>query len=1115
MYRKHGIEDKDPTQMTWMHVEREAADFEEFTTFAIQAPGLYKQDVALILKLLAEVRKEVRITEDGGLHDDCTLRCVSRHSSGSEKEEKSATFMSFPYFSVESFKKDSQRRLLQTYYHQTTAQRECGQAIRMTGLFPSDHITFVPQLWAIVLNSKLLITCAPISFSQIAANSLNIADSPRPRSSSGPSIIRLTDHNQRVFFIPMDHCQTWFALIDKVKNGCLSDIDLTRLELQLFTITGNPVHAETWHAVSKGHKSTILPLSVRLIEVKAPKPAQLTVSDTPKLQGRVAELAGEDSPEQSVVSAGGMALVKRRPTWAQEEEGKDTAATAQSKISDQHRSSDREVGRLLPPNSGIINNVPDITSAKEEEDVYFLPDNVLAKGTFSPTSEKENTSSSTGNSIRSTGTSPSQHGGTGATPSPTPNINVDPKLAEQEKAQSNASPSSSAEIKPNVPPVFTWSIGERSKPDHESASGDFANLAQWNYSQNNIITSEEESLSYVCGYLHTQLSGTTENKDLYMGTPSKSFAHIENLIRDTFSISVTMLEEENQTEHSTSGPAIAPRKFSLKGVTTILLRLLGLFMPAAYKCEVGEKYMGALSEILTGICDLCILSQKNSPDRHKANIFEIVDISGPTEADLRATDDLDLLEVPIMDCVRCQKGEKYSTREDAVGHLLQAHFRAEAVLKTNTHWVMDNYQMLNLQARRAGERVIHALVDNCVELEEIMWEIRYGVSGNGEFDRDTYRISKSLVKGFQHLLLMLAYAAKGIRDGLQKVQGHTSDDSPPLLLELDNLQRQIQCGAHAERSLGDAKREILLMTFTDDSSAIGTYQAGSPELVLATIMDDLRCRDSNNDTVDLVEIYRVYMLGLETRVIQNPGHRLLSDIRLAMQELEIIEKFTMKQRLLCVNYKVLLAPSSFRITTASRQASFIFEKSKLDDLIGRLDDDAESIERLLEKADSLAKATRSGVEVRQEDHGKAILAFTIVTVIFLPLSFVTSFLGMNTTNIRDTNHTQQVFWAAALPLTALIIIVSLVVGFKGYDLQEFIYAQQWWGSGNWWKLGSRRSAPMRILGVNPGLSILESCTLPSSYHDYTEPNLGENMSRGGVVARIKRWNSRRNKGPWF
>lgn len=55
----------------------------------------------------------------------------------------------------------------------------------------------------------------------------------------------------------------------------------------------------------------------------------------------------------------------------------------------------------------------------------------------------------------------------------------------------------------------------------------------------------------------------------------------------------------------------------------------------------------------------------------------------------------------------------------------------------------------------------------------------------------------------------------------------------------------------------------------------------------------------------------------------------------------------------------------------------------------------------------------------------AIYIFTIVTIIFLPISTVASVLGMNTNDIRNMDEKQWLFWATALPLTAVVIIISL------------------------------------------------------------------------------------------
>ena len=84
----------------------------------------------------------------------------------------------------------------------------------------------------------------------------------------------------------------------------------------------------------------------------------------------------------------------------------------------------------------------------------------------------------------------------------------------------------------------------------------------------------------------------------------------------------------------------------------------------------------------------------------------------------------------------------------------------------------------------------------------------------------------------------------------------------------------------------------------------------------------------------------------------------------------------------------------------------------------------------------LSNLTRHAIEIQQEDHGKAILVFTLVTIVFLPLSFVTSLLGMNTKDIRTLNNTQSLFWAISIPLTFVTMLVALVIGYKGDAIRE-------------------------------------------------------------------------------
>lgn len=78
------------------------------------------------------------------------------------------------------------------------------------------------------------------------------------------------------------------------------------------------------------------------------------------------------------------------------------------------------------------------------------------------------------------------------------------------------------------------------------------------------------------------------------------------------------------------------------------------------------------------------------------------------------------------------------------------------------------------------------------------------------------------------------------------------------------------------------------------------------------------------------------------------------------------------------------------------------------------------------------------VDIIQEDHGKAILVFTIVSTIFLPLSFVSSYMGMNTSDIRDMEPSQALFWQAATPFTVVVVATVLVVAYNIHRIQRWL-----------------------------------------------------------------------------
>lgn len=95
---------------------------------------------------------------------------------------------------------------------------------------------------------------------------------------------------------------------------------------------------------------------------------------------------------------------------------------------------------------------------------------------------------------------------------------------------------------------------------------------------------------------------------------------------------------------------------------------------------------------------------------------------------------------------------------------------------------------------------------------------------------------------------------------------------------------------------------------------------------------------------------------------------------------------------------------------------------------------------LRDNSNALINRTIQLVNIRLEDHGKAILVFTIITIIFLPLSFISSFFGMNFVDIRDMERTQGLFWIIAGSLTVATVAFAIFLAFYGGDIIDGLIA---------------------------------------------------------------------------
>ena len=140
--------------------------------------------------------------------------------------------------------------------------------------------------------------------------------------------------------------------------------------------------------------------------------------------------------------------------------------------------------------------------------------------------------------------------------------------------------------------------------------------------------------------------------------------------------------------------------------------------------------------------------------------------------------------------------------------------------------------------------------------------------------------------------------------------------------------------------------------------------------------------------------------------------------------------------------RLLLDPKEFRTPSITRRLRFEYECKHIEEIVESIREQQKSCAELAERAKFLAIQNVELVETLQDDNSKAIFIFTMVTVLFLPLSFVAGFFGMNVVGISETASTVMHFWQIALPLTFGLIVLCGVVAVKGEDAY-FAFARIW------------------------------------------------------------------------
>lgn len=83
----------------------------------------------------------------------------------------------------------------------------------------------------------------------------------------------------------------------------------------------------------------------------------------------------------------------------------------------------------------------------------------------------------------------------------------------------------------------------------------------------------------------------------------------------------------------------------------------------------------------------------------------------------------------------------------------------------------------------------------------------------------------------------------------------------------------------------------------------------------------------------------------------------------------------------------------------------------------------------------LRSIEQNELAIVSDSQNKAVLIFTGVTIVFLPLSFFTSYYGMNLSTIVDTPRTEAYFWRVC-GSAALFIVLVVTSGASRHWLKQ-------------------------------------------------------------------------------
>ncbi|CAN9172495.1 unnamed protein product [Alternaria alternata] len=196
----------------------------------------------------------------------------------------------------------------------------------------------------------------------------------------------------------------------------------------------------------------------------------------------------------------------------------------------------------------------------------------------------------------------------------------------------------------------------------------------------------------------------------------------------------------------------------------------------------------------------------------------------------------------------------------------------------------------------------------------------------------------------------------------------------------------------------DARKRVVRAAIDDLFSAtllfkegmgkdnMGSMGSAGPELLVSIILQNIAKKHPLDDVqMDINQLYQEYISKLQYQINKSPRKRLLRAIHKLQEEISVVKLVNSWQQKTLTSLLRVLDPNTFRIPTDDRRNMYIPESECISNNLVILQAKSVELDALENRAQYLSEQLRQSVEILEEDHGKAILVFTMITTIFLPL----------------------------------------------------------------------------------------------------------------------------------